>query len=349
MKKNILLLVEKKGLIEPLMQTEMYSKFIDENNVKIAYFYGFGLWKFSYPSHIKYAQYPITKDVVLKPMDKNDFAKQFTSSDSQSLINSYQETINILNESFDEIIIIADNDHCGAYYANYCLEYFKNDWKKTFFMKWNFITFNSIYDIEENFKIQIIDKNTQTIENMKKNFFELLNIGEIKKYFEYNYNLNSQVFFKEILKSLNINKNITLTKYMVLVLHLIKNKKNIIITKLFQLMLDYKGTKKYRNYINENGGFSIGSPTSRKKIIENLELLRLIEIKNEIVNISELGKNFLNLLSKKSFDPDIHNRISSLCELNKAIAFHKIDTYIKNMFNPQKRKNKYLHNIERKL
>lgn len=42
---------------------------------------------------------------------------------------------------------------------NYCLEYFKNDWKKTYYMKFYFISFNSISDIKENFKIQIIDKN----------------------------------------------------------------------------------------------------------------------------------------------------------------------------------------------
>lgn len=325
--KKILILVEKKSLVENLVKTEMFKEFSNNNKVTIVSFYGFGLFKFSYPKNIPYAKYPTTHIPQFKP----------TTNDS---LNNYENTFKELRKKYDTIIIIADYDYAGVFSSNLCLEYSLNNWRDNHQYYYVSSKFGPTKDVIDNFKIQIINNNKEEIDNMKLMYLKFLEQGKIKRYFEYNFNMNSQLFFNEILNYLDIKENITITKYMILLLHLL-NKKNQPITyfNARKLMNNYNGTGKYDN-------IGIGTPASSPYIIENLCMLKLVDINENTLTLSTLGHQFLKLLSKKTFDPDIVGRLWSWMNLNnKEEAIKKIDSYIKNYFQEQKRKNKFLNGL----
>jgi len=211
--------------------------------------------------------------------------------------------------------------------------------------------------IKNNFNKQVVDNDLELINKNKKEFDKILIQGEIKRYFDYNYNLNSQVFFNEILKNIYeknnlINKkpkNITITKYMVLTLYIISKideKIKILDSTIIKRMINYKGSGKF-----DNGYLGIGTPPSYFQIFKNLVDLNLIEeyekniYTNSIYRMSFVGKEFLKLLNKKMIDPDINFRISNWMDKPKEEALEKINTYLNTQFSSQKRKNKYLKRI----
>lgn len=347
MKKNILLLAEKNGLIEEFINTEVFKNFETQNNVNITYSFGITPYVFTYPKNIPYSNYPQIKNPEFKLINDK----------SNTYLEFYKDCMSIISEiNYDEIIIICDYDHTGVFGANLVLSknLYKN-WKKN--VNYYFIPVIRRDKIEKDFIKQVINKDLKSINKNKAIFEKLLLEGEIKRYFDFNYNLNSQVFFSEILKHINEKnnfhketKNITITKFMLLTLFLISKLDNKIPNtnaSVLRLMCDYKGSGKFE----KNLFYGIGTPASTHYIFHNLIDLNLIEecgentYKNKLYKISVIGETFLKLLNKKMFDPDIPFRLRKWMEMPKEEALEKINTYLNTQFSSQKRKNKYLKMI----
>ena len=224
--------------------------------------------------------------------------------------------------NFDEIIFACDYDHTGWRGFEFKMFYF-------FELGEEWIDFFNSYNI----KISIIktysyDKNS-LIKSFKerKNIFDsdyyLLKEGYIKKdFFEYNYNLNSFLFFYNIFKKLNIdNKNIVLTKNHIATLFLLKSEKFT--------EHDIMGIMSKRN---------IGQESSYSEIVYNLSFLKLTQKRNEFVFLSEQGELFLSLLHKKINDPYLNIRLQKdHKELSVEDFKIKYEKYLYEVFSKQKR------------
>jgi len=159
--------------------------------------------------------------------------------------------------------------------------------------------------------------------NIYDSDYHLLKESYIKKdFFEYNYNLNSLLFFNNILKKINIDKNdIILTKNHISTLFLLQ-KENLTEDLIIQLMNKRK----------------IGQASSFAEIVYNLNILKLTQKRNELVSLSEQGELFLSFLHKKINDPYLNIRLQNdHKELSVEDFKIKYEKYLYEIFSKQKR------------
>lgn len=223
--------------------------------------------------------------------------------------------------NFDEIIFACDYDHIGWRGFEFKMTYF-------FKLGEKWINFFNSCDI----KISIMKIFSYNKKSLKKSFMKRKNIQDsdchllkesyIKRdFFEYNYNLNSLLFFNKILKKIEIdNKNITLTKNYIATLFLLKEGK----------MLE----KDLITFMREK---KVGESSIFFEIIYNLRSLNLIKREGHFISISNKGKLFLSFLHKKSNDPYLNIRIiKDINELSLEDFKIKYEKYLYQLFSKQK-------------
>lgn len=188
----------------------------------------------------------------------------------------------------------------------------------------------------------------------RKNFYEVFSQSVkrsiIKRYFNYNYNVNALGILGYILKEIGVSseKNY-LSKYELQLLYKLKelaipDENDKIITqtegKILMLMGNWKGSGKYERKSHWHG--NLGSVMSKSEIMKNLINMQLVnktngELRNEI-RISPLGELFLSKLHKDCLDKDLPFRYQLWQEKSIEEVKPKIDEYIKKFFGKQKRK-----------
>ena len=296
-----LLMFEKKSQKETFMKINNFIEIVGTTTPSIIITKMLTDYKFKYPQE-KYNKYPIIQNIDYKD------------------INSYPE----LDHDYDRLVIATDFDYVGHFSVHKILINKIGDNWRDCFDKIIVINTNS-YDSEE----------TRTMNldlNYNLSFFEKnINYAERKYYFDYNYNLNSKVFFNEIIKKKNLSKlNISISKYMLLALWQIRNKK-LMSLGIYDFMHNYKGSGKYEKR-------RLGSVASIGTIIKNLEDLGFLDNSGITAN----GNSFLDSLVKQAFDPDLPMRIDIFSNNPDPDVFNKIDKYLLNVFSKQKNKNKGL-------
>ena len=302
-----LLIFEKRSQQRNYYANANFINYIQDKEITIVYTKMLTNYRFNYPS-AKYKEYP--------------FVKETSYSNNQDY--DYHE----LDEEYDELIIATDYDYVGMFSADKILSQKKGiNWKSKF-KNISILDTNHSHSIER--ELSFLDISI---------FDNLVKEAKIKYYFDYTYNFNAQVFFKEILKKSIIgqNKHIGITKYMILSLWLIKNNDFNSHGDLLQQMSNYRGTGKFILEARDN--YSIGSPASIMPIINNLNELGLL---TDFYKLSLDGELFLSKLVKQTFDPDLPMRINSFQKLDLKTAYNKIDKYILSTFTKQKNKNKAL-------
>ena len=297
-----LLIFEKKYQKEKFMKMDSFINILQDKNPTIILTKMLTDYKFKYPRE-NYNKYPIVQNIEYKYVD------------------SYPE----LNEKYDKLVVATDFDYVGHFSVHKILvNKLGENWREHFkeIVVINTSTFNSktLTDINTDFEYNLYLFNKSIM------------YAERKYYFDYNYNLNSQVFFKEIIKKKNLSKtDIHISKYMLLTLWLIQKNSFQKETDILVFMNNYKGTGKYK----EN---RIGSPASIGTIINNLNKLGFIEN----ARITNTGILLLDSLVKQTFDPDLPMRINSWANEENSVVFEKIDKYLNSVFSKQKNKNKVL-------
>lgn len=176
--------------------------------------------------------------------------------------------------------------------------------------------------------------------------------SEIKRYFNYNYNINSIGILGYTLKQLGIdtNKNY-LSKYALQLLYALReyNRKKIesngLMTnmtegQLLRLMNQWEGTGKYQRKHHYEG--RLGSEMSSCSIIESLKNMKLMHTKEALdknqIQITQLGESLLSKLHKDCLDKDLPFRYDLWQEQGLEVAKPKIHEYLKNFFGKQKKK-----------
>ena len=247
---------------------------------------------------------------IIKLKNNNEYKKEYERKVKEFFLN------------FDEIIFACDFDISGWRGFEFKMINF-------FGLGENWINFFESYNI----KISIIKIDSFDEKSLKRYYEErkdiynsdyyLLKEGYIKKdFFEYNYNLNTLLFFKKTLKKLNIDSdNIVLTKNHIATLFLLKEKK-FNEEELTKLMTERK----------------IGQICTIPEIIYNLSLLKLTKKENKFILLSEQGELFLTFLHKKINDPYLNIRLQNDYKKLSVEDFKvKYEKYLYEVFSKQKR------------
>lgn len=163
-------------------------------------------------------------------------------------------------------------------------------------------------------------------------YLELLNQAKIKKYFDYNFNVNSLLILGNSLRATGVNtSNSFISKYSLQILFELNSRKSVLLYEYFDILSNsWEGTGRYPKG-------QIASPLSRSKILEDLQLKELIHIDDKkLVSIASKGKIFLSMLHPDCCDLDLPFRLREW-ELNWNTARPKIDRYLNTFFGKQKK------------
>lgn len=321
MNQRSLIIFEKKSQKEPFLKSKSFRSLIG-NNYSCIYTMYLSYFAFKYPS-LKYRDYPITQ------------MPRYSERGSVSL----DDLIPVVSQPYSRLIIATNYDYRGFFSAhNILVHKYGESWRKNF---------KEILVIPtDDFSQDGISQSLLHIDKTKKerlSFFEQeIESAKVKYYFDYNYNLNSQVFFKEILlkRKILVGASPTLTKYMIFVLWEIKRN-------LPDILVCGKGhsdtptlllPSHLLNYMQKKG---IGSIPSMCAIVDNLTSMGLIDFSIPSVLTSK-GEAFIPLLVKQTRDPHISERLKGFMSLEADEAYAKIDAYILSVFGKQKNKNKSL-------
>ena len=341
-------------LCEKPMAANEFCKLINKND-KIILSQSIAGYTFNYQD-IKFSEAPYTKE-----NPKYKFRKLENSLFSTASFNYKKEIIDcpMLIEIYNKREILNKEE-----YIKLVINYLKNFNEIIFACDWDIsghrgfhLKFSNYFKLGENWlniltnlgiKITAVKISCFNHESLKKDFnnrveyknnenIEYFKDSYIKKdYFEYNYNLNSLLFFNEILKNLNSNLDILLTKNYISTLFLINNNE-----------------KNEHEILSEMREMAIGSFTSKSKIISKLFENKLIENdKNNHLILTDLSEKFIKFLHKKINDPYLNIRLyinnlesshydEKLIALNQNLSVDdfkfKYEKYLYDVFSKQKR------------
>lgn len=310
---------------------------------------------FSFPRNLNYASLPMVAEPKYKPESfsysddnlesfhviriRKDRQKDFDIKSGRDVSNyraDYHEASRIIQLS-DEIVCATDCDPAGALIFNLVLEYMAPK-----FLGKNITTIINYAGYDEKSLTMAFNRPTMTSDDF---FKRTTSAGIIKRYFDYNFMLNSHVILSDLYRFLASTKApVEISKYMLLLLHLVNCNKPMDWYQLETKMLKWSGS------VDSQSGAkvaSIGSPASRSSIIKNLVNLDLIKADDkDKYGLTDLGERFIAALHKDSFDPFLPQRIADWQLLSIEEATAKIDKYMKTFFGKQKRyQSKIIFNV----
>lgn len=169
-----------------------------------------------------------------------------------------------------------------------------------------------------------------------KSFENHVAAGLAKKYFDYNFNINSIYIFSIVLRDIGVDTNrFILTKYALQMLYDLRTRTKINISDfLKRTVVEWPGSGKYKDI--DQPITKIGSITSFIKILDNLSKVNLIQRENNFVSITNSGRELLVRLHPDCCDTDLPFRLFAWQE-DWPNSKPKIDRYLRTLFGKQKR------------
>lgn len=319
--KNIVFLVESRNSanrIKPLL-----SKYQDKFNLQFIHSLAIGLYQFKYPSHIKIKDLP----AVFKPewqLRKNDGSLGFMLAPHALKDNQIVPIALTVKEAFKQadLIVLTEYQDTSAIHSVYTILEFNPHQADVVLLRDSRSTIREVDSIFNATAQRLKD------EPLLHSLYEQ---SKVKKYFDYNFNINSALIFGQCLKLVGVDSPyFVMTKNCLLALYYFKNNgRNSISNVLMDFHENWVGSGKY-------AVTSLGSLTSRSEILSLLVNVGLVHKENSKLQLSEKGQAFLNTLHPDCCDLDLPQRIEQWMELESG-AYPKIDTYIRTFFGKQKR------------
>lgn len=304
--------------------------------------------KFQYPKKLKWSDYPYIEEPQYKfnETNWNDWRPQELTEENTCI--STQITPEEI-QSVETIIYADDPFNTNCHNFDLFLKHFFKD---------------KVVDIPALILLSLDCATILKSWKERKNFYEIfsqsIKVSEIKRYFNYNYNINSMGIFGYMLKDLGIDTNIhNISKYSLQLLYELRNINNQVIAsngqmrnkthgRLISLMNQWVGTGKYKREHSYES--RLGSETSSLAIIEGLVDMGLAKMtkygNNSEVQITSLGELFLSKLHKDCLDKDLPFRYELWQNEDLEIIKPKIKEYLKKFFGRQKRKLNTIQNEE---
>lgn len=281
----------------------------------------FGLYDFKYPRHLKMHDFPITLNPEWKERHFIDGAIKACQVVDRKVVAIKDPIESVLNNA-NEVICAVSPDRTGIHAFMTLISHCCGD-KAYNGMKALMIPITTKKAITGAFREDLSTQDEWFVKKYEE--------AKIKKYFDYNFNLNSAVIFGQVLSNVKIlRSNFILSKNGLVILYYLKSVNQIQSEELLSKMSgQWIGTGKYQNG-------SVGSVISKWEIIFQLIDVGLVKYENGILSLSDKGELFLSQLHPDCCDLDLPFRIEAWCK-DFANAGPRIDRYIRTIFGKQKK------------
>lgn len=292
----------------------------------------FSMTAFQYPRGRSWKDFPLT-----------DFARYSIRADAPwsiyridaeggahrlDVVDGRAAAVKLLSEA-DEIVCAAEADPAGVAAYRAFLSCLIGYERATIERPAVFLTDYSAAAVDVAFE------NVQSTEG--ETFRELLDYGETKRYFDYNFNVNSLAILGKTLKVVsNSAAPVPMSKYALQTLYFLRRCGPMTETELLSRMYAWEGTGRYP------GQRELGSPASRTQILDDLcanELTSMsaVEGRSRAIRLTALGQRFLDALHPDCEDPDLPFRLDRWCTDGLVKSGASINTYMRTFFGKQKR------------
>jgi hypothetical protein len=162
---------------------------------------------------------------------------------------------------------------------------------------------------------------------------ETYRAAEIKRRFDYNFNLNSFAILGEVMRVVGATGP-ALTKVGIQTLYLARDAGPLKESEMDRRMQDWKGTGRYAK---DPWWLGLGSIAARAAVVEGLADAGLLDREGRVRVLSYKGRRLLDLLHPGCEDPDQPFRIEEWSRLSREEAYPKVDRYVRSFFGRQKR------------
>lgn len=320
MHKRITIVTDKPSVSRSIAQ--IASKKYPHAEITFVHTLGLGLYWFNYPKQIKMDEVPFIQQPQWKLRQIETNAVKVLEIRGDEFVFSNHGVKETLNRA-DEIICAVDFDPTGVHafqtlIAQSCgEEALKRPMKVV-----------QLYAFTEQLITEAFDKNFSNKDDL---FMALYEQAKIKRYFEFNFNVNSAVLFGRALGNVGIDRSaFILSKYSLAILYYLKNIDHLFLDEMLNRMHGkWEGTGKYQKG-------SIGSVTSRAEMISKLIDIGLLDLNDKNISLSIKGRDFLSKLHPDCCDLDLPFRIDLWCKEGNT-AYPKINRYIRTLFGKQKK------------
>lgn len=365
---RILLITEKPGLSENVLKG-LSNVVLNGKKIDTVFVYPISWWQWKVPKKTplrKIPHTPSTEDMTLKlnpMMDSLPYAS-LNTDDGDLVVGkragyTTSELRKILLDRWNEyesVICIPGND--------------RNGWGSLIrWFRWLAEIDETILIGKD---IRCLMPKDFSIESVEKSFHEACSlnsdhIAEMSRQFEFKhvfdawFNMNAATVFGIAQKKAGVENPDLITKYEIMTLHAIEKIDYLNLQKheILQGMQHWCGTGSYKRKVSINGvkkekfaclafeevdhkrenpeeykTVGIGSDMSRQSIIDKLIAKKMLQEKNDVIKVTDLGKQFLVRCHFGTFDPDLPFRIEKWI---KNDDINSVKRYIRRYFSRQKR------------
>jgi hypothetical protein len=334
-------------ITEKHMVSKALCQAYEENNsderITFICTYGITSFKYVYPKNMKWSDYPALQTPKYTPTTNSPFIRIDPNQFTYGLeYNGREKTVKTVRLTLDEcrhlistakeIVFACDFDIRGvASFEQFINEFSPNRRGEAFEAHFLF-----------NYQMTELRRKIASPDNTSHPAYQkLLNASMVKRYFEFNFDINSVAIFGKTYAAVNGNSiDQYISKYQLQLLFWLRNNNGISWAKLISFMATkWKGTGKYNpdDYDMWHANI-LGSASSHADIISCLIEKRLIERSiHEVISITNLGISFLDAVHKDCEDSDLPFRINLWTKEPFEEAKIKIDRYLNRFFSKQKR------------
>lgn len=299
------------------------TKLFPNCNVHFIQILSIGLYDFKYPRHLKMRDFPVVKAVEWKlRYEEIGFGNRVFL-----LVNNGLKPTHL---SIEETLKTADEIVCALVPERTLIHSFKT------------LILNSCGKDKYHSKMRAIPINLLSEKSITQAFLsecstedewfvDLYKQAKVRKYFDYNFNLNSAAIMGRALAKVGVDQGrFILSKNSLIVMYYLRQVGQIGHIDFLKIMNgNWSGTGKYQKG-------SIGSIASQSTILEQLNEVGLICGLYDDIKLSEKGESLLAELHPDCCDLDLTFRLDAWMEEGER-SQPQIDRYIKTMFGKQKR------------
>ena len=276
--------------------------------------------RFKLPRGLRWEDYPFVGSTMFKPIGLEEARCVLGADRATSRIATEVEAAESLSKA-DRILLLMDPDYGGLHLAaRFLADHFD-------VIPWDRTVCPTFFDLLPTSIRQSMDEAVRGDEKM-----HLVHAGEIRRYFDYNYLVNSLAVISETARRVGIEKGVP-SKYGLQLLYDARQTGEISYSRRIERMARWEGTGKYPR----KAAYGLGSPASRAPIVDQLVKNGYLEIIGKTsTRLSTSGHRFLDALHPRCEDQDLPFRLAEWSRLSPANAEEKIARYIRSFFGRQK-------------
>lgn len=324
---NILIVTEKPSVSRSI--APVARQHWPDATITFAHVAMYGNIRFSYPRGLKLADFPLVSAPQSKLAPWAEWACEPVMLATDGTLTPVVMSAELFTAA-DAIVCACDPDHSGAVGFEVLMHKVFGDNRA--------LTCPAM--VTASLTKPDVEKAFADLAPFREAYADRLDYGRMKRYFDWNWNLNSLAILQDAQRRAGAPDNAPpLSKYALQLLYGLRDMRPMPEGRLVHLMQNWRGTGRYTAAAYERRP-QLGSPASALPIIENLLFSGFLETTvvsgRPQLGLSARGHVLLSLLHPDCEDPDLPFRLDAWCEQGVA-AKPAVDRYIKTFFGKQKR------------